>query len=476
MDRVVIVGAGPGGLAAAYFLARAGKKPVVLEKQGFVGGISTTVKTPDGFRYDLGGHRFFTKNKVLLELIAQLLKDDLLMPVRLSRIYKQGRFFLYPIKIGDVIKNIGFFKGAGFVWDYLWAKMAYASKPEVSFEDWVVKRFGWSLYRFNFQEYTEKVWGLKPTEISADWAAERIRGLSLWEAFKDAIKPSKQAREDLATIIDRFYYPRYGIGQISGAMAQEIRSAGGKVLLDSPLKELFWKPGRVEAVSDGKTTYDVEHLVNSAPLPALLASMRPKPPEDVLRAAKQLRFRDLMIVFLKVAKKNVSNDSWIYFPDMRIPFGRWHEPKNWSKHMVPQDDLTSLPVEYFAFKTDAIWSSKDDDLANSTVDFIEKEFGFFGRKEVLGWEVKRVENAYPIWQVGYRQPLQKVFDFLEKLENLHLIGRNGRHRYNLMDHSLETGILAAQGILDGTRYRPEQIDWGKGYLESGTILKVDGPE
>jgi len=467
--NVVILGAGPAGLSAAYFLARAGVAPLVIEKQGFVGGISRTVLTPDGFRYDLGGHRFFTKNRVLLEMIADILGDDLLMPTRVSRIYKEGKLFLYPIKIGDVLRKLSPLRGAGFILDYIWAKLAYRRRPDVSFEDWVVKRFGRGLYRFNFEEYTEKVWGIKPTQISADWAAERIRGLSLTTAIKEALFPQKEKGEELATIIDRFYYPRYGIGEISEKFADFLISKGGRILLNSPVKEVRWEAKRIVSARAGNEEFPVDHMIGSIPLPSLLAAMRPNPPEEVISAAKNLRFRDLLIVFLKIAKPNVTKDSWIYFPELRVPFGRWHEPKNWSAWMVPDEALTSLPVEYFVFRGDDVWNADDRSLADRTVDFIEREFGFFTKNDVIGWEVTRVTEAYPVWDLGYKEPLSKVLAWLEGFENLYLIGRNGRHRYNLMDHSFETGILAAKSILDGTRYNMDDIDWGRGYLEAGEI-------
>ncbi len=428
--------------------------------------------TPDGFRYDMGGHRFFTKNQILLEMVADVLGDDLLMPTRISRIYKEGKMFLYPIKIGDVLSKLSVFRGAGFVLNYLWARIAYRNRPDVSFEDWVVKRFGSGLYRFNFEEYTEKVWGLKPTEISADWAAERIRGLSLTTAIKEALFPKKEKGEELATIIDRFYYPRYGIGEISEKFADFVQQKGGRIMLDAPVQEIRWEGKRILSAKAGKEEFPVDHMVGSIPLPAMLAAMKPEPPREVLAAASKLRFRDLLIVFLKIAKSNVTNDSWIYFPELRVPFGRWHEPKNWSAWMVPDGSLTSLPVEYFVFRGDEVWSAEDKALAEKTIDFIEREFGFFGKKDIIGWEITRVPEAYPVWDTGYREPLSIVLSWLEGFENLYLIGRNGRHRYNLMDHSFETGILAAKSILDGVRYDMEDIDWGKGYLEAGEIPVV----
>ncbi|MGB9590186.1 MAG: FAD-dependent oxidoreductase, partial [Candidatus Hydrothermia bacterium] len=405
-------------------------------------------------------------------MVAEVLGDDLLMPVRVSRIYKEGKMFLYPIKIGDVLRKLSLFRDAGFILDYLWAKVAYRGKPDVSFEDWVVKRFGRGLYHFNFEEYTEKVWGIKPTEISADWAAERIRGLSLTTAIREALFPKKDKGQDLATIIDRFYYPRYGIGQISERFADFAVQRGGRVILNAPVHEVVWEGRRILSVKAGNEEFSVDHMISSIPLPAMLAAMKPSPPQDVMAAAKKLGFRDLLIVFLKIAKPNVTSDSWIYFPEARVPFGRWHEPKNWSAWMVPDEGLTSLPVEYFVFKGDDVWNAEDSSLAERTVDFIDREFGFFGKKDVIGWEVTRVPDAYPIWDLGYREPLSIVLSWLERFENLYLIGRNGRHRYNLMDHSFETGILAVKSILDGVRYNMNDIDWGRGYLEAGEILVI----
>ncbi len=431
-----------------------------------------TVRTPDGFRYDLGGHRFFTKNRLILEMVREVLGDDLLMPVRVSRIYKEGKFFYYPIKLGDVIKKLPPWRGAKFVLDYLWAKAFFRREPR-NFEEWVVQRFGRSLYKFNFEEYTEKVWGLKPTQISRDWAQERIRGLSLWEALKNALFPKKEKDERLATIVDRFYYPKWGIGELSERMAGFVEAKGGRVLLNSPVEKILWRGKKVISVVAGGKEFSGEHFVSSIPITDFVRMMEPAPPREVLEAAEQLFFRDLIIVFLKINKPNVTKDSWIYFPDLRVPFGRWHEPKNWSRWMVPDEGLTSLPVEYFVFEGDEVWRTPDEELVRRTVDFIEREFGFFGRKDVIGWEVRRIRQAYPVWHVGYEVPRKVILDFLEGFENLYLVGRNGRFRYNLMDHSYETGILAAKSIIDGRRYDFSQIAWGKGYLEEGKIPIIE---
>jgi len=469
--KTVIMGAGPGGLCSAYVLSKAGYPAVVLEKAPFVGGLARTIRrqTEHGeFKFDIGGHRWFTKNDELNDLFREVIGDELLWVNRTSRIYFDGKYVDYPLKISNALKVMGAGTSALAMADYARTRATkkVASKPIVSMEDAYIDQFGPTLYKMFFQRYSEKVWGLPCDQMSGDWVTQRSKGMSLVTAVKDAIVPSKGK---VVSLIDEFMYPRGGFGRFSERMADAIEATGNEIQLGTGVEKVLREGNRVTGVqvrrADG--TVDVvegENYISSIPLTMLAKIVEPAAPAEVLAAADKLTFRNIITVNLMLKKRQVTPDTWLYVHDRNILFGRFHEPKNWSPAMVPSDDYTSLVVEYFCSFGDHIWSMSDEDLVEQTIRHLIEDMGFIKRDEVIDGFAIRAPRAYPSYVIGYEEPLKLIKDFVDTLENLQIIGRYGTFRYNNTDHSIETGLLAAKNLL-GERHDLDQVNADKEYHE-----------
>jgi protoporphyrinogen oxidase len=441
--ETAVLGAGLAGLAAAYTLAKAKKRVVVVEKDLQVGGLSRTV-VHNGFRFDLGGHRFFTKNPEIEELVKNLLSDELVLAKRSSKIFMRGKYFDYPLNPLNALLGLGMRESAKIVIDYSRERLR-SGRRIVSLEDWVVANFGRELFNIFFKEYSEKVWGISCDRISAEWVAQRIRGLSLSVALKDALLRINHRKP--ATLIREFLYPEKGIGRLAERLMEEV--SPNPVLFGCRVKRITHSNGRIQSITaqncDSEITVEANSYISSIPFTSLAKMLSPEPPEDVLRAASRLRFRDTVIVAVMVNKPRVTSLSWIYIPEKKIPFGRIHEPNNWSETMSPRGK-TSLVTEYFCFSGEKLWNMSDTELAQLTAEHLE-ELGFVKEKEVIDACVVRVPNAYPLLEVGYRRHYEVILDYLSHFENLQLVGRTGMFRYHNMDHAMETGIKAARNIL-----------------------------
>jgi protoporphyrinogen oxidase len=441
--ETAVLGAGLAGLAAAYTLTKAKKRVVVVEKASQVGGLSRTV-VHNGFRFDLGGHRFFTKNPEIEEMVKNLLNNELVLAKRSSKIFMRGKYFDYPLKPLNALLGLGMRESAKIVIDYSRERLR-SRRRIVSLEDWVVANFGRELFNIFFKEYSEKVWGISCDRISAEWVAQRIRGLSLSVAIKDALLRINHRKP--ATLIREFLYPEKGIGRLAERLMEEV--APNPVLFGCRVKRITHANGRILSVTaqncDSEITVEANSYISSIPFTSLVKMLSPEPPEDVLRAASRLRFRDTVIVAVMVNKPRVTSLSWIYIPEKKIPFGRIHEPNNWSEAMSPRGK-TSLVTEYFCFSGEKLWNMSDAELAQLTAEHLE-ELGFVKEKEVIDACVVRVPNAYPLLEVGYRRHYEVILDYLSHFENLQLVGRTGMFRYHNMDHAMETGIKAARNIL-----------------------------
>ena len=468
--KVVIMGAGPGGLCSAYVLSKAGVPTLVLEKAPFVGGLARTIRrqTEHGeFKFDIGGHRWFTKNDELNDLFREVVADELLWVNRISRIYFDGRYVDYPLKISNALKAIGPVTSALAMGDYLRTRAQHRLRPAeiVSMEDAYVDQFGPTLYKLFFQRYSEKVWGLPCDEMSGDWVTQRSKGMSLVTAVKDAVIPSKGK---VVSLIDEFMYPRDGFGRFSERMADSVTGMGNRIRLGAGVEKVHREGNRVVAVSvateNGVERIEGDQFISSIPLTLLAKIVDPPPPADVVAAADQLTFRNIITVNLMLKKRQVTNDTWLYVHDRNILFGRFHEPKNWSAAMVPGDDYTSLVVEYFCSFGDHIWSMTEEQLVERTITHLIEDMGFITRDEVIGGFTIRAPRAYPSYVIGYDEPLAKIKAFVDELENLQIIGRYGTFRYNNTDHSIETGLLAAKNLL-GERHDLDQVNAGKEYHE-----------
>lgn len=446
--KVVIIGGGPAGLTAAYDLSRVGVESVILEKDSQVGGISKTVDYK-GYHFDLGGHRFFTKVKRVEDMWNEVLKEDFLYRTRLSRILYNGKFFHYPLKPMNTLLGLGIGKSLSILASYLYTCLLPARKEE-SFEDWVINRFGNQLYRTFFKTYTEKVWGIPCSELRAEWAAQRIKGLSLPKALRNSFIKQGKSEEIIKTLIESFHYPRFGPGMMWQAVKEIAERNGSEVRLDSNVRRIIWKDGCVEAVEverDGNVeAISATDFISSMPVRELISKLEPAPPKAVREAAESLKYRDFLTVALIVDKREIFPDNWIYVHDPRVKLGRIQNFKNWSPQMVPDEEKTCLGLEYFCFEGDELWTMEDEDLVELGKREVEK-LGLIDAKDVVDAKVVRVPKAYPVYDTIYRDSLEIVKEFLSSIKNLQLIGRNGMHKYNNQDHSMLTAMLAVENVL-----------------------------
>ena len=477
-DTTLVMGAGPGGLCSAYVLSKAGRKVSVVERAPFVGGLARTIKrqTDHGeFKFDIGGHRWFTKNDELNDIFREVVADELLMVNRTSRIYFDGRFVDYPLKISNALKAIGPLTSAKAMADYGRTRVMSKLRPEpiVSMEDAYIDQFGPTLYELFFQRYSEKVWGLPCDQMSGDWVTQRSKGMSIVTAVKDAVVPSKGK---VVSLIDEFMYPRDGFGRFSERMADTIIGLGNDIQLGAGVTKVLREGNRVTAVEvateEGPRRVEADNFISSIPLTVLAKIVDPPAPKEVLEAADALTVRNVITINLMLKKRQVTTDTWLYVHDRNILFGRFHEPKNWSPAMVPGDEYTSLVVEYFCSFGDDIWQMSEEQLVERTVKHLVEDMKFISRDEVIGGFEIRAPRAYPSYVLGYEKHLEKVKAFVGTLENLQIVGRYGTFRYNNTDHSIETGLLAAKNLL-GEHHDLDQVNADKEYHE---IKRVVEPE
>lgn len=449
--KVIIIGAGPAGLTAAYQLCKEGVGSVVLEKDDVVGGISRTVNYK-GYLFDIGGHRFFTKVKAVDDMWREVLGERrFLRRPRLSRIYYNKKFFFYPLKAANALLGLGFWNCIMMVASYAGAQL-FPTRPERSFEDWISNRFGKRLYNTFFKAYTEKVWGIPCSEISADWAAQRIKGLSLVATIRNALLASqvKNKGEVIKTLIDSFDYPEKGPGMMWELVADDVQNRGSELKMRSVVEKILWKRGRVTALEievDGKRELvRGTDFISSMPIRELIRKMEPAPPPEVREAADKLGYRDFLTVSLIIDKADLFKDNWIYIHDPEVKVGRIQNFKNWSPSMVPDQGKTCLGLEYFCFEGDGLWTMEDADL----IELGKKELDILGlvdAKDVEDGAVVRMPKAYPVYDGVYVDAVNTIRDFLAGMPNMYLVGRNGMHKYNNQDHSMLTAMLSVKNIL-----------------------------
>ena len=443
---VLVLGGGFAGLAAARELSAAGRETLVLEAGPVVGGLSRT-ETFGEFRFDLGGHRFFTHDEEVADLVGRLMGDELIDVPRSSKILLRGRYVDYPLRPANALAALGPVTTARVIADWIAEQLRALAgeRPDVSLEDWVVHRFGRTLFTIYFKEYSEKVWGLPCERISVGWVAKRIEGLSLGRAIRDAF--TREHRSTVASLVDRFAYPRLGIGRVGERFAEEL-APRGRVLCDARVIRVSHEAGRVREVSvatpSGARAFAADAVVSTIPLPALARLIDPAPAPGVLNAAGALGFRDLLLAAVAVDRPSVTDQTWIYLPDRSIPFGRIHEPKNWSRAMAPSDQ-SLVVAEYFCFRGDEIWQSSDEQLADLTVAGLER-LGYLERRHVIGTRIVRVPAAYPLFEIGYERHAAAVRDSLCEIGNLFVAGRSGCFAYQNMDHAIRSGIDAARRL------------------------------
>ncbi len=445
---VVILGGGPAGLTAGYLLAKQGKPAVILESTEHLGGIART-QVRDGYRFDLGGHRFFTKVKEVDELWHEIMKEEFLKRPRKSRIYWNDKFLEYPLQGVDVIKKLGPIELARCLASYAWAALKPKGKED-TFEEWVSNRFGKRLYQHFFKTYTEKLWGVSATEIRAEWAAQRIKGLSFFSAAKAAFFGNEG--DKIKSLISEFNYPRFGPGQMWEQMADDIKAQGGEIRLNAPVTKLVTENGRVtEVIAGGETLYP-SHVISSLPLRTTVGIAEPAAPPEVRDAARGLRYREFLTVLLVIDVEEMFDDNWIYIHQPGVRVLRIQNFKSWSPWMVPEGETSSsIGMEYFCFEGDDLWNMADDDLVAMAGREIDKLHLAPADKVRFGF-VERVHKAYPIYDELYAERVSTIRGWLETLGNLTQVGRNGLHRYNNSDHSMLTAMRAVDNILLGTHH------------------------
>lgn len=466
---VVIIGGGPAGLTTGYELMKHGQKSIVLEKADRVGGISRT-ETYKGYRFDIGGHRFFTKVGEVQAVWKEILGDDFIQTPRLSRIYYDHKFYDYPLSLFKTLRNLGPVKSALILFSYLKAKLHKYQNPDFeaeTFEEWVIDCFGERLYRIFFKTYTEKVWGLPCSQIRADWAAQRIKNMSLKQAVINAVFGSQNAK----SLIKKFDYPRLGPGMMWERCQDLLNVHGSPVHLNTEVIRVEREGKRITKViaKQGDEIFELtgDHFVNSMPIALLVNRLDPLPPEEVLAAARGLKYRDFLIVSLIINRDHLFPDNWLYIHSPEFKVGRIQNFKNWSPEMVPDPQKTCLGMEYFCSEGDELWEMSDQQLIDlAAQEVVRLDLGV-KPDDVQDGCVIRQRKAYPVYDGEYRQHLQVLEDYIKTFENLQTVGRNGMHRYNNQDHSMLTALLAARNII-GEQHDLWNVNVERSYHENFT--------
>jgi protoporphyrinogen oxidase len=451
--EVVVIGAGPAGLTAAYEFGRRGKKVRVFEADEVVGGISRTVER-DGWRFDIGGHRFFTKVAPVEAFWHEILPDeDFLMRPRMSRIFYGNKFYDYPLKATNALRNLGIIEAVRCVLSYLWVRI-HKPKDTTTFEGWTAARFGWRLYRTFFKTYTEKVWGVPATDIQADWAAQRIKNLSLGKAIFNALLPRRN-QKDIASLIEEFQYPKYGPGMMWERCTELVRDQGSTVTLTTRVESITRGDQGAKSVSvrdaQGSQQYPCDHIISTMPINELLAVINPPAPPAVLAAAASLKHRDFLTVAIVVPQEFAFPDNWIYIHAPEVRVGRIQNFGSWSPYLV-KEGRTCLGLEYFVSIGDDLWVMPDDDL----IELAKHEIATLGLADPTRVEagfVVRMPKAYPVYDIDYQANVETIRTWLtQNMPNVHPVGRNGMHKYNNQDHSMYTAMLTVENIVDGTHH------------------------
>jgi protoporphyrinogen oxidase len=471
-EHVIIIGAGPAGLTAAYELSKYDVPATVLEADDVVGGLARTINY-NGYLFDIGGHRFFTKWDAVNRVWQEILGKEFLERPRLSRIYYRSKFLIYPLKVQNLLLNLSWIESARIIGSFLRARLMPRAGEEKTFEEWVTHRFGKRLYETFFKTYTEKVWGVPCSEISAEWAAQRIKGLSLTVALRNALL--QKAGNGPKSLIDRFHYPQRGPGQMWETLRDRLSAQGYPILLNRPVRRIYHRGLKVTHVAvngpHGEECFSGSDFISSMPLRDLIHAMEPPVPDTIIHAANSLRYRDFLIVSLIINKKDLMPDNWVYVHDPKVRVGRIQNFKNWSSAMVPDASKTCLGMEYFVFENDDLWVRPDREL----IDLATRELGQLGLAqpaEIQDGIVVRTPKAYPMYNTGWLESMSTIRAYVAThLRNLQLVGRNGMHKYNNQDHSMLTAMYAARNIL-GARYDLWAINSEPEYHEEKQVSPV----
>ncbi len=462
MKKIIILGAGPAGLSAGLELIKNGYDVTIIEREKQVGGISKTI-LKKGNRFDVGGHRFFTKSDEVNKLWEDALGKDFRLTPRLSRIFYEKKFFMYPIELKDTMKKAGIGTSLLCMASYVRYHL-FPIKPEKSFADWTTNRFGRKLFKMFFKSYTEKVWGISTDDLSADWAAQRIKGLSLWEAVKNAaFKPKVKAK----SLIDEFKYPKHGPGMMYEKFADNFTKNGGKIVFGVEITSLKHNKGKIIGLlgldeKGNPVKFTADSFLSTIPLPNTVRFLDPSV-REANGINKKLKFRDFLSVNLVINKKNIFPDCWIYVHDPTVTVGRVQNFKNWSQDMASSNKVTPIGCEYFCNQGDELWTKSDDELISLASDEMER-VGLIKKDDILEGNVYRMRDAYPVYNGDYQKYIKQARIIIDKIDNLHIAGRGGMFRYNNMDHSILSGLYAARAIM-GKNFDPWEVNTEDDYHE-----------
>ncbi len=471
--KIAIIGAGPAGLTAAYLLAKANQTVVVFEKDPlYVGGISRT-ETYKGYHFDIGGHRFFSKSKEVEDFWTEILGNEMLERPRSSRIYYNKNFFSYPLVAMDALKKLGVIQSILCVTSYLKVKLFPIKHPK-NFEEWVTNQFGKRLFRIFFKTYTEKVWGMPCTELSADWAAQRIKGLSLFSAIKNALfKPKKSKKGDnkgkvIKTLIDSFRYPKKGPGLMWETCRDKCQAMGVEVKMNCGMTHSTFANNKWTVHTTQNTEVgDFDYIISSAPMKEFISAIQPQLPEIALKAAQSLSYRDFVTIVLICKDQDAFLDNWIYIHDPSVLVGRIQNFKSWSPYMVPDPSMACYGMEYFCFEGDNLWSKSNEELIALGTKEITK-IGLVKASAVVDGYVVRQPKAYPVYDAHYKENIETIKQALLPYKGVYLVGRNGMHKYNNQDHSMMTAMLATKNIIAGNeKYDIWNVNEDAEYHEGG---------
>ena len=466
-SQVVVIGAGPAGLTAAYQLGKYDRSALIVEADDVVGGISRTA-VRDGWRFDIGGHRFFTKVQPVSDLWHEILPaEDFLLRPRMSRIYYEGKFYDYPLKAFNALKNLGIVEAVRCVVSYLWVKIR-PPQDQTKFEGYVAAKFGWRLYKTFFKTYTEKVWGVPADELEADWAAQRIKNLNLLNAIINAIIPKRNSK-GITSLIEEFEYPRHGPGMMWERCTELVTEQGSTIEFNSKVTEIRHADGvATEVVTtgpEGRRTHECGAVISSMPIPRLVEAMDPPASDEVLRAAAELKFRDFLTVALVVPAEDGFPDNWIYIHSPEVSVGRVQNFGSWSPEMIPVQGKTCLGLEFFVDEGDELWETDDEDLvALGTAEMAT--LGLLDPARVERGYVVRMPKAYPMYDAAYKANVDTLRSWLgDAARNVHPVGRNGMHRYNNQDHSMYTAMLTVENLVNGTSHDVWEVNVEADYHE-----------
>ena len=487
--NVVIIGAGPAGLTAGWELVKRDVPVTILEGDSIAGGISRTAER-EGWRFDIGGHRFFTKVPEVEKLWHEILPDeDFLLRPRSSRIFYNGKLYDYPLKAGNALRNLGYVEAAKCIASYAAARIR-PPKDQSDYESWLVARFGWRLYRTFFKTYTEKVWGVPVSEMPSDWAAQRVKSLSLSNAIINAVLPKRNQKE-ITSLIEEFQYPKYGPGMMWETAATKIDGKGGRIIFEEKVSKIHHSGGRATGLTTtvtggygpgagapeasrtdigAETHYDADEIISSMSFSSLLKAMDPAPPAHVLAAADALRYRDFLTVALVVPESAGFPDNWIYIHSRDVKVGRIQNFASWSPFLV-KEGRGCLGLEYFVFAGDEMWESSDEDLIALGTKELAR-LGFVQADQVERGFVVRMPKAYPYYDSDYKKNVEIMRGWLaENTPNVHPVGRNGMHRYNNQDHSMFTAVLTVENMVEGKNHDVWSVNVDEDYHEEASTRR-----